>query len=71
MKKLAEDHLHKQAVLNVLFEQDRAHMTVEQIYGYAKKQSSRISIATVYKTVSFLEQENVWYIGRLRYAFAF
>lgn len=26
----------KHAVLNVLFEQDWAHVTVEQIYGYAK-----------------------------------
>ena len=49
----------KQAVLSILFEHDRAHMTVEKIYDYAKKQSPRISIATVYKTVSFLEQKNV------------
>lgn len=49
----------KQTVLKVLFEHDRAHMAVEEIYGYAKNQSSRISIATVYKAVSFLEQEKV------------
>ncbi|MFT9056129.1 MAG: Fur family transcriptional regulator [Ethanoligenens sp.] len=49
----------KQTVLKILFEHDRSHLTVEEIYGYAKEESSRVSIATIYKTISFLEQENV------------
>lgn len=49
----------KRSVLRVLFERDREHLTAEEIYGYAKSLSSRISIATVYKLISALEQANV------------
>jgi Fur family transcriptional regulator, ferric uptake regulator len=49
----------KRTVLRVLFTHDRDHMTVEEIYRYAKSQSPNISIATVYKAISFLEQTNV------------
>lgn len=49
----------KQVVLKILFEHDPSHLTVEEIYEYARKESFHVSIATVYKTVSFLEQENI------------
>lgn len=49
----------RRMVLEALFEHDRAHMTVEEIYQCARSQSPHISIATVYKAISFLEQANV------------
>lgn len=49
----------RREVLNVLFEHDDTHMTAEEIYEYAKKNSEKISIATVYRTVQLLEQVKV------------
>lgn len=49
----------KRTVLQVLFEHDCEPMSVEEIYEHAKHQSVCISIATVYKAVSFLEHANV------------
>lgn len=49
----------KHAVLQALFEHDRSHLTVEEIYECAKNILPSISIATVYRTVSFLEQAKV------------
>lgn len=49
----------KRLVLKILFEHNKEHLTVEKLYEYAKKESSHISIATVYKTVSVLEDENI------------
>lgn len=58
------DHGHrltvqKRAVLQALYEHDRSHMTVEEIYECAKNLLPSISIATVYRAVSFLEQAKV------------
>lgn len=51
--------VQRRTVLRVLFAHDRAHLTVEEIYQYAKSQSANISLATVYKTIASLEQMNV------------
>ena len=49
----------KHAVLQALFEHDRSHLTVEEIYECTKNILPSISIATVYRAVSFLEQAKV------------
>ncbi len=51
-------------ILNVLFDHDFDHMGAKEIYRDAKQHSSQISIATVYRTVLFLEEAGI--LNRIR-----
>lgn len=49
----------RQIILNVLLDHACEHLTIEEIYQNAKQRSSKISIATVYRTVLCLEQAKI------------
>ncbi len=50
--------LQREQILKVLFNAQK-HLTPEEIYNEVKKENSTIGLATVYRTLSFLEREEM------------
>ncbi|MRJ02877.1 MAG: transcriptional repressor [Epsilonproteobacteria bacterium] len=48
----------REEILTLLFHA-RRHLTPEEIYNQLKREKSTIGLATVYRTLAFLEQENI------------
>ncbi len=50
--------LQREQILKVLFNAQK-HLTPEEIYNEVKKENSTIGLATVYRTLAFLEREEM------------
>lgn len=46
-------------ILKIFFEHDHEHLTADKVYEYSKKASPNISIATVYRTIQYLEKADI------------
>lgn len=61
LKQILKDHGLKVtnqriAVLNVFLEHEGAHLSVEEIYDFVKRENPEIGLATVYRTVQLLSE---------------
>lgn len=46
----------RQIVMDIFVEHDREHLTTEEVFQYASEKMPEIGIATVYRTVSLLDE---------------
>jgi Fur family ferric uptake transcriptional regulator len=51
--------LQRRAVVDVIINNEGKHLTIEEIYDIVKESCPEIGLATVYRTILLLEQQNI------------